>query len=225
MEYVIIAAGGTGTRMGTVLPKQFLSLQGEVIIIRTIKKFLEYKKDIFFVISLVKEYLPYWNELLKKNNIVFNHKVVIGGKKRFDSVKNALNILPDKGIVAIHDAVRPFISVNLIKKLFSNARYNGSAVPYINVNQSIRKLINSDSSVAVKRDNYILVQTPQCFDLKKIKHSYKVNFSDKFTDDASVYEAAGYKVSLIKGEEYNIKISTKFDLDLSACLIAKKIVR
>jgi 2-C-methyl-D-erythritol 4-phosphate cytidylyltransferase len=211
-HYVIIVAGGIGKRMNSPLPKQFIEINEKPIIFHTIEKFLAFDLSTQFIISLHKDYTSLWEELLVKHNFTFNHKVVTGGEERFHSVKNALDLVPNKAIVGIHDAVRPFVSQQTIKNCFEAAKKHQAAIPVINVTDTIR-LIEKDTSKTLERVNLRAVQTPQYFNSELIKEAYSQNYNSKFTDDASVVEANDNLIFLVEGNIENIKITSRVDLN------------
>ena len=218
-HFVIIVAGGAGRRMNSSPPKQFIEIHNKPIIFHTIEKFLAADPTIQFVISLHTDYLDYWKELIIKHQFNFNHKIVVGGKERFFSVKNALELVPEFSIVGIHDAVRPLVSKSTIKKCFETAQKDSSAIPVVDSVNSIR-YITEDKNEALDRNDFKQVQTPQYFDSKLIKECYMNEYSRKFTDDASVFEAANSPVTIVEGNLENIKITTPIDL-----IIAKELLK
>ena len=211
-HYVIIVAGGIGKRMNSPLPKQFIEINEKPIIFHTIEKFLAFDLSTQFIISLHKDYISLWEELLVKHNFSFNHKIVIGGEERFHSVKNALNLVPKNALVGIHDAVRPYVSQQTISNCFEGAKKHQAAIPAIPVTDTIR-LVENDTSKTLERVNLRAVQTPQYFTSELIKEAYNQNYSSKFTDDASVVEALGKEVFLVNGNVENIKITNQIDLE------------
>lgn len=211
-HYVIIVAGGVGKRMNSPLPKQFIEINEKPIIFHTIEKFLAFDLSTQFIISLHKDYISFWKELLATHNFNFNHKVVTGGEERFHSVKNALRLVPNDSIVGIHDAVRPYVGQQTIKNCFEGAKKNHAAIPVINVTDTIR-LIENETSRTLERVNLRAVQTPQYFKSNLIKEAYNQEYSSKFTDDASVIEANGSEVFLVAGNVENIKITSQMDLE------------
>ena len=200
-KYAIILAAGKGTRAGIDLPKQFYIINNKPLIIHTIEKFLSIK-NIKIILVIPKNKIDYWKKISKIYSLHSNIIIVKGGKTRFNSVNNALEKIKEEGTVAIHDGVRPFLTVKLIKKLFKNGIQKNNAVPYVNLSDSIRK-INKKTNQNINRKNYVLIQTPQVFNISEIKKAYKKNLAynnDKFKDDASVYETLNKKINLIKGE-------------------------
>ncbi len=218
-QYALIVAGGSGLRMGSKIPKQFLEMRGMPILMRTITAFHNYSAKVEIVVVLPKSHLKLWGSLCKHHNFHVSHLVVPGGENRFQSVKAGLEKIPDGGLVAIHDGVRPVINSALIKTSFTIASNTGSAVPVIPLNESLRKLDNDNSNQQCDRDLYRLVQTPQTFEVKAIKEAYLQAEHQEFTDDAGVWEASGRKVTLFDGYQGNIKITTIQDLVLAEVLL------
>jgi len=211
-RYVIIAAGGSGSRFNSSLPKQFVELEGIPMLMRTMEAFNQAIQNIRVILVLPSEHVHLWDELGKKYSFEIPHQVITGGETRFNSVKNGLDAIGDEeGFVAIHDGVRPLISKELIRNAFNAAITNGNAIPVINVNDSLRK-VDGDLSAPVNRDDFRVVQTPQCFALSVIKKSFQQSYSPEFTDEASVIESGGEVIHLIQGEPMNIKITTPADL-------------
>ncbi|MEO1253517.1 MAG: 2-C-methyl-D-erythritol 4-phosphate cytidylyltransferase [Bacteroidota bacterium] len=206
----IIVAGGTGTRMKSDVPKQFLLIDEVPILVHTIRKFLTYDGEIQLVVVLPESHLQQWQFV--KSQYFPDVEIIAtnGGETRSASVLSGL-LFVKEGLVAVHDAVRPFVSVDTIAKSFESAEEKGSGVAAVQLKDSIRELAN-ESSIARDRANYVLVQTPQTFDSAKLQEAYRIAGVGSFTDDASVYEAAGNKVHLIYGTYENIKITTPEDL-------------
>lgn len=220
--YAIIVAGGSGARMGSVVPKQFLLLQGKPVLMRSIEAFYqnEYQPNIILVLAATD--IDYWNELVKKYQFKIPHQIEIGGSERFNSVKNGLNLIKDaNAVVAIHDAVRPLVSQLTISNCFLKAKENGNAVAAVIAKDSIRQLSLNTASKALNRSEIYLVQTPQTFIKHQLDVAYQQNFDNSFTDDASVVEKAGFDIYLEKGDEFNFKITFKEDLLLAEALIRK----
>ncbi len=209
-QYVIIVAGGKGLRMGSDVPKQFIELQGQAIIIRTIKKFKQVLPNARLVLVLPKTEIERW-KLLSERFSLSDISIAYGGKNRFESVKSGLKEVSPNSIVGIHDSVRPFVSEETIKSCFQAAELTGNAIPVIELNDSIRK-IKSNESFAVDRSDYRLVQTPQCFQAEMILDAYSQEYNNSFTDDASVVESKGVKINLVQGNIENIKITNPTDL-------------
>ena len=211
-RFAIITGGGIGSRMGNAIPKQFLPLHGTPVIMHTIAHFQTLADAIF--VTLPKEWFSYWEELQKKYDFVVPHTLIEGGNTRFESVKNAVSQLPDEGLVAVHDAVRPFITPCFLQSCFEYAEKYGNAVAAVPVKDSLR--INSGTKTkAVDRNDFFSIQTPQIFPCATMKKAYQQTFQPSFTDDATVVEALGYDINLMQGRELNLKITTVEDLLLA----------
>jgi 2-C-methyl-D-erythritol 4-phosphate cytidylyltransferase len=218
-KYLIIVAGGTGTRMESKIPKQFIDLDGKAIIVRTLEKFFNYDETVRVIIASHKNYISQLQTLIKDHFPNKNVTICEGGETRFHSVKNSLNeIKESNGIVAIHDAARPFVSIDTITTCFDTAEQKGNAVPVASLNESLRRIENNISR-AVNRSDYKIVQTPQCFKLDLIKKAFEQDYSIAFTDDATVLERTGAKINLVEGNPENIKITTPADLILAKAFI------
>lgn len=219
-KYAIIVAGGKGSRFGSDIPKQFLLLSGVPVLMHTIKKFADC--DAKTLVVLPKTQIPYWEELCNKHKFDIYHTVVHGGDSRFCSVKNALNeISPLHGdIIAVHDGVRPLVDTVTIQNAYRIAAEKGSAIPSTEVTDSTRQLDEDGWSHPLLRTSLRSVQTPQTFDAILLKTAYNVPFSEEFTDDASVVEKTGHKITLFDGNKNNIKITHPLDL-----LIAEKLLK
>ena len=209
----VIVAGGSGTRMGKELPKQFLFLNGKAILIHAISAFLNAYADIHIVLVLPKEYIELAKDLVGQASLSATIEFIEGGASRFGSVKNGLQHVRDADIVFVHDAVRCLVTSDLIKACSETASQMGSAIPVIPVRDSMRRINpDSQSSVIVNRENLFVVQTHQTFKRNILLSAFEVDYSPLFTDEASVVEAAGYQVQLVPGEETNIKITFPDDL-------------
>ena len=214
-NYVIIVAGGTGTRMKSSRPKQFLLLGGKPVIVHAIQKFLDFDKDIRIVVAVHANYQQHMHAIFKKYFTGKSFTLVNGGETRFHSVKNALSAISGiKGVVGIHDAARPFVSVEVIKRCFTQAHKHGNAIPAVPVNESIRH-VSTKGNKAVSRADYRIIQTPQCFSLNLIKKAFEKKYSARFTDDATVLESIGEKIFLTEGNYENIKITNPGDMLLA----------
>lgn len=220
MDYVIIVAGGKGLRMGGDIPKQFLPIGGKPVLMRTIDRFREYDKEIRIILVLPKAQQDYWQELCQKYPS-FNSKeiqIADGGQTRFHSVQNGLNLVPDdaQGVVGVHDGVRPFVSVETIRRCYETARKVKAVLPVTEVVETLRYTPENRN---VFRGDYRLVQTPQVFDIQLLKDANKQEYKDSFTDDASVVEGIGQKVTMVEGNRENIKITTPFDIKIAEALL------
>lgn len=220
-EYAIIVAGGRGTRIKSSLPKQFLELKGKPVILHTLNAFIRYSKDLNLILVLSGDDLDTWEKI--KEQYSFNHPITIakGGATRFQSVKNGLALISGQGLVAIHDGVRPLVRKEIIEASFSLAAVHGTAVAAVRLKESIR-VTDSDKTTAVDRSKYRLIQTPQTFDITLIKSAYDQSEDSTMTDDASVAEKAGHKISLFEGSYDNLKITTTEDLIIAEALLKQK---
>ncbi|MBQ3657473.1 MAG: 2-C-methyl-D-erythritol 4-phosphate cytidylyltransferase [Bacteroidales bacterium] len=219
---VIIVAGGKGLRMGTEVPKQFLPLDGVPILCRTVSRFLEYDPEIAVILALPESHIGVWRTLSAPFFSSDRCIVVIGGKERYHSVKNALNnVSQDVDFTAVHDGVRPLVSVQTIARTFTGAALNGNAVPCIAPPESIR-YEESGENRPLNRNCVKLIQTPQVFSTKILRQAYQIPYCEGFTDDASVVEKYGKKIFLVDGEKQNIKITTYEDLNYAEFLLKKK---
>ena len=210
-KIALIVAGGKGTRMNTTTPKQFLLLKKIPVLMHTLNQFSHFEK---IILVLPSTEFDYWYSLCNTYNFTLKHTLVEGGKTRFHSVKNGLGKINNNSIVAIHDGVRPLVSTSLINRLISQAKEGAGAIPIVPVRDSIRK-VDGENSTHIDRRKLYKVQTPQCFFGSDIKKAYAQEFSEHFTDDASVFESTGGKINTILGEEKNIKITTEEDLRIS----------
>jgi 2-C-methyl-D-erythritol 4-phosphate cytidylyltransferase len=219
-KYVLIVAGGSGTRMGGEIPKQFLLLSdGKPVLKRTLEAFHAYDPRMRIILLLPQGQEAYWKQLCLEHDIHVPHEVACGGETRFHSVRNGLDLIPLGGIVGIHDGVRPFVSTAVIARCYETAETCRTAVPVVDVTETVRHLTVVGSET-VNRNDYRLVQTPQVFDAALLKEAYAQQYSPAFTDDASVVEAmGGVPITLVEGNRENIKITTPFDLKIATGLI------
>jgi 2-C-methyl-D-erythritol 4-phosphate cytidylyltransferase len=216
-HYALIVAGGSGTRMGSEIPKQFLLLNTIPILMHTLRAF--HQAGCELIVVLPESQIAYWKKLCDVHTFEIQHKLVLGGPTRFYSVKNGLSEIAENSLVAIHDGVRPCISQKTIQHSFEIATAKGNAIVAVKPKDSIRVITDEHDNQSVNRDYYRLVQTPQTFLTNEIKKAYAQATNDNFSDDASVYEAAGYSIQLIEGDYRNIKITTPEDLKLAEVLI------
>jgi 2-C-methyl-D-erythritol 4-phosphate cytidylyltransferase len=210
-KVALIVAGGKGERMNADIPKQFLLINGTPILMHTLKQFSHFEE---IVLVLPHSQFDYWQELCITYNFTQKHTLVPGGTTRFYSVKNGLEKINENSVIAIHDGVRPFISTKLIDSLITETKIGIGIIPIVPVKDSIRK-VEGENSVHVDRSSLFKVQTPQCFLSADIKEAYTQEFSDAFTDDASVFEANGGEITTLLGEEKNLKITTREDLTIA----------
>ena len=210
-NFLLIVAGGVGQRMGGIVPKQFMELDGKPVLMHTLEVFYKYDSDISCVLVLPENHIDSWNKLCVEHNFSLPHKVVAGGDTRFHSVLKGLYHIPEKGgLVAVHDGVRPFVSQDTLKRCFGLAAEKGNAIPVIPVIESIRK-VTPLHSVAEDRSMYRIVQTPQVFDTELLHKAYRQPYNDSFTDDATVVESMGCDIYLTEGNVENIKITKPSD--------------
>ncbi len=210
-QYAIIVAAGSGNRMKSEHPKQFMEVAGLPVLMHTIKAFYRYDKKLKIITILPENDLNYWEELCDKHKFKISTEVQKGGKTRFESVHNGLELIGDNGIVAVHDGVRPVIAPEIISASYSIASIHGSAIASVRLKESLRT-IDKDQTKTVDRSKFRLIQTPQTFQIPIIKQAYAIAENKEFTDDASVVESAGYKISLFEGSYRNIKVTTSEDL-------------
>lgn len=220
MDYVIIVAGGKGLRMGSDIPKQFLPIGGKPVLMRTLERFRAYSADLQIILVLPEAQQDYWRLLCEEYHFDVEYQLANGGQTRFHSVQNGLALVPDdaEGVVGVHDGVRPFPSIKVIKDCYETARTAKAVIPVIPVVETVRHL-EKEGSVTVPRDEYKLVQTPQTFDIQLLKAANRQPYNDGFTDDASVVESYGHEITLVEGNRENIKITTPYDLKIAEVLI------
>lgn len=220
-KYVIIVAGGSGSRMNSDLPKQFITVGGQPILMHTLSQFKKYDRDIALILVLPESQITYWNQLCKEYEFDIEHNIIPGGQTRYHSVKNGLDsINSTHGYVAIHDGVRMFISTKNVEDSFVSAQEKGSGVLAVAPKDSLRE-ISQGTNKAVDRSNFQIIQTPQTFDLKLIKDAFLLPYQETFTDDANVFEAAGHSISLVEGNYKNIKITTPEDLIVAEAFLTQ----
>lgn len=216
--YVVIVAGGSGKRMGAEVPKQFLELAGRPVLMHTIERFKAFDESIEIITVLPENQLLHWLDLQKKYSFTIPQTLVKGGSHRFSSVKNGLKFVNVPGLVAIHDGVRPFVSIDTIRHCFETAEKHGNAIPTISPIDSLR-ILTENGSTPVSRFNVKQIQTPQVFSAELIKKAYLQEYRQEFTDDATVLEALGEKINLVEGNRENIKITNPEDLIISKALL------
>ena len=214
-KYALIVAGGTGSRMNSTLPKQFMHINNKPVLYYSINSFYRAFDDMQIVLVLPEAYIASGQEVIDAWFDYNRIKICVGGETRFHSVKNGLQLVEEESIVFVHDAVRCLVSENLIQKCFVTAMEQGSAIPVIQCKDSLRMLKEDNSNEAVDRSSIRIVQTPQVFHSKLLLPAFAIDFKEKFTDEATVVEAFGMKVTLVEGEENNIKITHPLDLALA----------
>lgn len=221
-KYIIIVAGGIGTRMNSNVPKQFIELAGKPVLMHTIEKFHQTFSDINIIVVLANHLTSDWKLLCEKHQFNIHHQIVEGGEARFHSVRNGLKLVPENALVGVHDAARPLVNKETIITTFDTAEKMGNAIPCSTVTESIRE-ITGDSNIALDRNKFVIIQTPQCFQSTLLKKAFLQSYDSSFTDDASVLEAAGEKINLVVGNKENIKITTPLDLTIAEALIKIKL--
>ncbi|HKZ68150.1 MAG TPA: 2-C-methyl-D-erythritol 4-phosphate cytidylyltransferase [Chitinophagaceae bacterium] len=222
LKYAIIVAAGAGTRMGSELPKQFMLLKEKPLLYYTLKAFLEAYNDLQVILVLPLEYTDMGQEIIDAWFDKDRIRIAAGGDTRFQSVKNGLQLVEGEAIIFVHDGVRCLLSQKLIHACYTKAVETGSAIPVVPSKDSVR-LLTEEGNDAIDRNKIMLVQTPQTFHSKILLPAFQIDYKDKFTDEATVVEAYGLKVSLVDGEETNIKITRPVDLLIAENLLSAKI--
>ena len=217
-KYAIIVAGGSGTRMGADVPKQFIKVGGKPLLHHTIEKFLSLSFPVGIIVVVSPQWKDYWKNYCAETGFLERYAIPSGGITRFHSVQNALQYLPDDSVVAVHDGVRPLVTAEFLERMFSDGEALGNAVPAVAPVETVREVSGPESYV-LRRDDIRLIQTPQVFRSEVLKAAYRLPYDPAFTDDASVVEAAGYRINLVDGLRYNIKITTPEDLGLARPLL------
>jgi 2-C-methyl-D-erythritol 4-phosphate cytidylyltransferase len=222
-NYAIIVAGGSGSRMRSAVPKQFLLLKGKPVLMHTIEAFHHSTIQPQIILVLHPDFHALWEQLCREHNFKMPHQLVNGGDTRFHSVKNGLDIIPDDTdtLIAVHDAVRPLTSERIISGSYKYAAENGNAITVVKSRDSVRQL-NNGVSRSLLRDEVYLVQTPQTFQSSQIKKAYLQPYHEKFTDDASVVEETGITIHLVEGSYQNIKITFPEDIAIAECLLGSR---
>lgn len=218
---VVIVAGGSGSRMQSVLPKQFLMLGGLPVVARTINTFSEALPGADIVVVLPEQHIALWENLRARFDVA-RHRVVAGGKERFHSVLNGINALSDEvEYIAVHDGVRAMATKKLIIRAMLAAEEHGAVIPVVDVVDSYRRVDGVESYI-VPRSELRIVQTPQVFRAQVLRDAYNQPFSPAFTDDASVVEAAGGRIVLVDGERTNIKLTTPEDMAYAEWILQER---
>ena len=216
---VVIVAAGSGRRMGDKLPKQYLQIDGRPILVHTLDRFRHFDPGMEIVVVLAPAQIEWWEELAASYGFGRELKLAEGGPTRYDSVKNGLKHVDPDMLVGIHDAVRPLVSRGTLERSYNAALREGSGIPVIEMNESIRMLDSKSGSVHMDRTRLRIVQTPQVFRSERIKQAYLQPYDPAFTDDASVYESVFGNVTLVEGNRENLKITTPLDLRLASLLM------
>lgn len=218
-KFVIVVAGGSGSRMKSNVPKQFLPLRGKPVLMHTIQTFRKYDEEIETILVLPEIEIDFWNDLCTKHGFKNADRIVAGGENRFQSVKNGLKAVSNKSLVGVHDGVRPFVSTKTISQCFKKAEMHGAAVPYIDMLESLR-YSDQVTNYAIARGNIKIIQTPQVFQSEILVKAYDQEYQEEaFTDDASVVERFGGTIKMVRGNRENIKITTPFDMLIGEALV------
>lgn len=215
-DYIIIVAGGKGLRMGSDIPKQFLPIASKPVLMRTIERFHHFSEALQIILVLPKAQQAYWHELCEQYQFDVPYLLADGGETRFHSVQHGLALIPDdaQGVVGVHDGVRPFPAIDVIRRCYDTARTAKAVIPVTPVVETLRHITEGTKP----RGDYRLVQTPQTFDIQLLKAANRQPFSEAFTDDASVVESYGHAITMVEGNRENIKITTPFDLAIAETL-------
>lgn len=229
-KYAIIVAGGVGNRAGGFIPKQFQELEGVPVLWWSVRAFRKEDPETRVILVLHPDYQGVWEEIhsrLPEEERGIEIEIAHGGKSRAESVRNGLAQIPGNGeegtaLVAVHDAARPMLSPELIRRGWESAAENGAAIPVCDMIDSMRELDGSGESRAVDRSRYVRVQTPQVFELGLLKRGYRQELTSAMTDDASVVEAMGQRIALFEGDEANIKVTNPIDFAIARVLIGKR---
>lgn len=222
-SYSIIVAGGSGTRMQSAIPKQFLLLKGKPVLMHTIEAFYNCDSKPEIILVLPAAFHDYWAQLCADYNFNIPYQLVNGGETRFHSVKNGLNFINNDqdALIAVHDAVRPLTGKHIIDNAYKHAAENGNAVVAVKSRDSVRQL-KAGASKSLVRDEIYLIQTPQTFRLSQLTSAYAQHYDTKFTDDASVVEEAGFEINLVEGDHRNIKITFPEDIAVAELFLVDR---
>lgn len=221
-KIAIITAGGSGTRMGSSIPKQFLLLNQKPLLYFTLSAFVEAFHDIQFVLVVPKDYWVAAEQLIKDMDLVQQTKLVVGGVTRFHSVQNGIRSITTAGVVFVHDGVRCLVSSDLIKRCYDQTIKMGSAIPAVTSVDSIR-IVTKQTHEPIDRDRVKIIQTPQTFLSAPLIKAFEQTYQAHFTDEATVMEAAGETVHLIEGEYSNLKITRPNDLIIANTIISDRL--
>ena len=219
-KYAVIVAGGYGNRMNSSIPKQFILIKNKPVLFYAIDVFLKSYNDLHIILVLPEEHISKGQEIIDAWFDNTRITICAGGRTRFHSVQNGLQLINEESIIFVHDGVRCLLTQQLIERCYLQAEKTGSAIPAISSKDSIR-LVTEDGNVPLNRENVMLIQTPQTFHSKILLPAFKIDYKDKFTDEATVVEAYGLKVNLIEGEINNIKITTPADIVMAENLLLK----
>jgi len=220
-KIAIIVAGGTGQRMGSVVPKQFLEIEHKAILLHTIDQFVAAFANIEIVIVLPEVYINEGKAIIEKNKFKNTFDFVVGGETRFQSVKNGLSKVTTSSIVFVHDAVRCLLTPALVQRCYQQAVEKGSAIPAVSATDTIR-LMEGEKHHLINREDVMLIQTPQTFQSEILLKAFEQNYQASFTDEANVVEASGVPIFLVEGEFENIKITRPLDMAIANYILTKR---
>ncbi len=209
--------------MNSEVPKQYLPVNGLPVLMHTINAFHNYNRTLDIIVVLPPKDHDLWKELCGKYKFNLPVQIAPGGETRFQSVKNGLKKIGSEGIVAIHDGVRPLVNKEIIAASYEIAALHGSAIAAVRLKESIR-VTDKDQTKTVDRSKYRIIQTPQTFQVSLIKNAYEISEDAQFTDDASVLEKSGHKISLFEGSYKNIKITTPEDLIIAEAFLKNRVL-
>lgn len=220
-KFAIIVAGGTGSRLGGEIPKQFLLLGGKPLLMHSIETFYKYDPSIHIIVAMHPAYTGKWTELCAESHFMIPHQMAPGGETRFHSVKNALALVSGSGLVAVHDAARPLATVDLMARTFKEAADHGTAIPCVPVNETVRSVENGGVNL-IDRNTLRITQTPEVFDIALLRKAYKQPYRETFTDDGSVLEAMGHPILLVEGEATNMKVTLPGDIEVAEVFVRRQ---
>ena len=219
-NFAIIVAGGTGSRMGHETPKQFLLLDGKPLLMHSMEAFYRFDAKMQIIVVLQHGFWGNWQQLCEQYEFRIPHQLAPGGETRFHSVQNGLKLITGSGLVAVHDAARPILSNDLIKRVFTEAAITGNAIPCVPVNETVR-MIEGEKIRMIDRSSIRITQTPEVFESGLLKKAYKQTFQPGFTDDGSLLESMGMQVHLVEGDPGNIKITLPGDIEIAEVLMKR----
>jgi len=220
-KYAVIVAGGSGQRMGTLVPKQFLLLHGKPVLWYTLEVFLRAYEDIDIILAVPEEHMETARTMIYATAAPERIRMIAGGITRWHSVRNGLQLIREDAVIFVHDGVRCLLSTELVHNCYEQTLRLGSAIPVVDCKDSVR-VITGEESAAIDRSRVKLVQTPQTFLSSILLPAYSKEYRESFTDEASVVEAYGGKVFLLNGEPGNIKITTPLDLVVAGKIIEER---
>lgn len=223
MDYLIVVAGGQGRRMGDEVPKQFRLLGGRPVLMHTLSRLRRCRPSARLILVLPADHLDDWRQLCDRYDYSLPHEIAVGGETRFASVASGLRLIPDDavGAVGVHDGVRPFVTPELVSRLFDQVAEKRALIPAVTPVETVRLRKADGSTRLYPRDDCYLVQTPQVFDLQLLKRAYRQPYCERFTDDASVVEQMGQPIHLVEGSRDNIKLTTPRDMELAEVLLRR----